>query len=71
MLESCEGAHIFGVSQARQSLGIPKLSLKQRVIGFCISLSIAAAFAVLVSVMFYTTVIYCIQDVSIDIMVSL
>lgn len=52
-LDRCEGVHVFGVSQARQSLGLPKLSLKQRIIGFCISLSIAAAFAVLVSAQFH------------------
>ncbi|XP_064405175.1 vesicle transport protein SFT2B-like [Halichondria panicea] len=35
-------------SNPRQSgLGLPKLSLKQRIIGFCISITIAAAFGIL------------------------
>ncbi len=55
MLDSLEDTHVFGVSQPRQSgLGLPKLSLKQRIIGFCISITIAAAFGILVSLICMT-----------------
>ena len=49
MLDSSEGIHVFGVSQAKEQLGLPKLSIKQRVIGFSICIGIAAIFALLVS----------------------
>lgn len=49
MLSSEEGMHVFGVSQAREKMGLPKLSLKQKVIGFSITASIAGIFAILVS----------------------
>ena len=41
--------HVFGISQAKEKMGLPKLSLKQKVIGFSISAGIAATFAILVS----------------------
>ena len=49
MLDSSEGIHVFGVSQAKEQLGLPKLSFKQRVIGFGICIGLAAIFALLVS----------------------
>ena len=66
MLDSSEDVHVFGVSQAREQLGLPKLSLKQRVIGFAICIGIAAVFALLVSPLDFSAVHDCLLHVHVQ-----